>query len=218
MRVFIIGISGAIGGQLADRLRTRGTEVRGLVRTQAQQAHLRVRGHEVAVGDIVMMGVSDLATAVAGSDVIVYTAGSNGGGREVTKAVDGDGVVKALAAAGRAGVGRFILVSVFPESWRERQNGAEVEYYFAVKKDADLAVTRSDLDWVILRPSLLLDSAGRGGISLGPAELHGEISREDVALTLVELLDEPRIRRQVLELNTGSTPIREAVQANVRQA
>ncbi|MFE2640491.1 hypothetical protein ACFXKF_38140 [Streptomyces scopuliridis] len=53
-------------------------------------------------------------------------------------------------------------------------------------------------------------------MSLGPAELHGQIAREDVAVTLAELLHEPRIGRQILELNTGSTPIEEAVCANVR--
>lgn len=71
------------------------------------------------------------------------------------------------------------------------------------------------MDWVILRPSLLLDEPAAGTISLGPAEAHGEIARADVAETITELLLEPRIRSQILELNTGTTPIREAVQANV---
>lgn len=107
--------------------------------------------------------------------------------------------------------------SVLPESWRERDLGEEVEYYFAVKKDADIALSRSDLNWLILRPSLLLDGPGVGTVSLGPAELHGQIAREDVAGTLAEVLHERRIGRQILEVNTGSTPIVEAVRANVRE-
>ncbi|MEU4454149.1 NAD(P)H-binding protein [Nocardioides sp. NPDC023903] len=215
MKVFILGISGAIGAQLADKLSAGGTEVHGLVRKPAQRADLAARGVETALGELSTMSASDLARAAAGADAIVYTAGSNGGAREVTKAIDGDGVTKALEAARLAGVGRFVLVSVLPESWRERDNPDEVEYYFAVKKQADIAVTRSDLDWVILRPSLLVDDPALGTISLGPAEAHGEIARADVADTLTELLLEPRIRRQILELNTGTTPIREAVRANV---
>jgi hypothetical protein len=101
------------------------------------------------------------------------------------------------------------------ESWRERDLGEEVEYYFAVKKQADVALSRSGLNWLILRPSLLLDGPGTGTVSLGPAELHGEIARDDVAATLAELLHEPRIGRQILELDTGPTPIEEAVRANV---
>ncbi|SDK21871.1 Uncharacterized conserved protein YbjT, contains NAD(P)-binding and DUF2867 domains [Nocardioides sp. YR527] len=217
MKVFILGISGAIGTLLADKLTARGIEVRGLVRTAVQQADLAARGVETTLGELSTMSAPELAEALTGSDAIVYTAGSNGGTREVTKAIDGDGVVKALEAARLAKVNRFLLVSVLPESWRERDNPEEVEYYFAVKKQADIAVTRSDLDWVILRPSLLLDDPAVGTISLGPAEAHGEIVRADVAETLAELLHEPRIRRQILELNTGTTPIREAVRANVNK-
>ena len=215
MKVFILGISGAIGALLADKLTAGGTEVHGLVRKPAQQVDLAARGAETTLGELSTMSAAELARAASGSDAIVYTAGSNGGAREVTKAIDGDGVTKALEAARLAGVSRFVLVSVLPESWRERDNPDEVEYYFAVKKQADIAVTRSDLDWVILRPSLLVDDPALGTISLGPAEAHGEIARADVAQTLTELLLEPRIRRQILELNTGTTPIREAVRANV---
>jgi uncharacterized protein YbjT (DUF2867 family) len=215
VKVFILGISGAIGALLADKLSAGGTEVHGLVRKPAQQVDLAARGVETTLGELSTMSAAELARAASGSDAIVYTAGSNGGAREVTKAIDGDGVAKALEAARLAGVRRFVLVSVLPESWRERDNPDEVEYYFAVKKQADIAVTRSDLDWVILRPSLLVDDPALGTISLGPAEAHGEIARADVAETLTELLLEPRIRRQILELNTGTTPIREAVRANV---
>ncbi|MFI6041722.1 NAD(P)H-binding protein [Nocardia sp. NPDC051321] len=90
------------------------------------------------------------------------------------------------------------------------------EYYFTVKKEADIALSRSELNWLILRPALLLDGEGTGTVSLGPAEFHGEITRDDVAATLAELLHEPRIGRQILELDTGTTPIDKAVCANVR--
>lgn len=109
-----------------------------------------------------------------------------------------------MDAARLAGVERFVSVSVLPESWRERDLGEEVAYYFAVKKRADIALSRSDLNWLILRPSLLLDGPATGTVSLGPAEFHGEISREDVAATLAELLHEPRIGRRTW----NSTPVR----------
>ncbi|MFF2852297.1 NAD(P)H-binding protein [Streptomyces sp. NPDC058001] len=216
MDIFIVGITGGIGGLLAEELHSRGDTVHGLARRDDQQADLAARGVNARVGDIADMTVEQLAAAFGHVDAIVFSAGSNGGSREVTTAVDGDGVVKAIKAARLADVERFVLVSVLPESWRERDLGDEVEYYFAVKKGADVALSRSDLNWLILRPSLLLDDPGTGTVSLGPAELHGEIARADVATTLAELLHEPRIGRQILELNTGSTPIEEAVRANVR--
>lgn len=216
--VFIIGISGKVGGLLAQELRARGDVVRGLVRGDDQRAALAADGIEAVVGDLADMTPEALATAIGDADAIVFAAGSNGGSVEVTKAIDDEGVAKAIEAAGRAGVDRLALVSVLPESWRERDLEDEVEYYFAAKKRADVALSRSDREWLIVRPSLLVDDPGVGSVSLGPAELHDQIARADVAATLAELLHEPRIGRQILELNGGSTPIRDAVAANVRRA
>lgn len=216
MKVFIIGISGAIGGLLAEDLTSRGDVVSGVVRRDDQRADLASRDIEVRVGDIGGLTADALASMLGGFDVVVYTAGSNGGSRDVTDAVDGEGVVTALEAARRAGVTRFALVSVLPEAWRERVLDDDEEHYFAVKKLTDVAVSLSDLEWLILRPSMLVDRAGTGRVALGPAQPHDEVAREDVAATLAELLHEPRIRRQILELNAGETPIASAVQANIR--
>ena len=216
MRVFVIGISGAVGGLLATDLTGRGDVVSGLVRRDDQRAELAARGVEAHVGDIGAMTADRLASVLGGVDAVVYTAGSNGGSREVTDAVDGEGVVTALEAARLAGVRRFVLVSVLPEAWRERDLGDDEEHYFAVKKLTDVAVSQSDLDWLVLRPSMLVDRAGTGRVALGPAQPHGEIAREDVAATLAELLHEPRISRQILELDEGETPIASAVRANLR--
>ncbi len=217
MEVFIIGVTGKIGGLLAQNLLSRGNTVRGLVRRDEQQADLATQGIDAVVGNLASMGVEELAVAVGDADAIVFTAGSNGGSVAITKAIDDDGVTKAIEASLRARVHRLALVSVLPESWRERNLSDEEEYYFIAKKNADIALSRSELDWLILRPSLLTDGQGVGTVSLGPAERHGQIPRADVAETLAEMLHEPRISQQILELNCGSVPIRNAVHANVRR-
>jgi len=216
MNVFIIGMNGGVGRLLSRQLQERGDSVHGLVRQREQQAELEKEGLSTTVRDLSIMTVNELAAAFDNMDAIVFSAGSNGGSRETTKAIDGDGLEKAMKATRMAGVDRFLSVSVLPESWRERALGDDVEYYFAIKKSADVILSRSDLDWVILRPSLLTDEPGSGTVSLGPAEHHHQIAREDVARTLAELTPEPRISRQILELNAGSTPISAAVRANVR--
>lgn len=215
MKVFILGISGAVGGLLARNLVGRGDDVSGLVRRNEQRADLSTRGVDARVGEIADMTADSLTHMLSGIDAVVYTAGSNGGAREVTAAIDGEGVVTALEATRLASVNRFALVSVLPEAGRGQHLDDDEEFYFAVKKLVDVTVSVSDLDWLILRPSMLIDRAGSGRISLGPAQPHDEIAREDVAATLAELLHEPRIRRQILELNQGSTPITNAVQANI---
>lgn len=216
LNVFIIGITGKIGSLLAQILLEKGDTVRGLVRRTNQQTEFAARGIQTEVGELAGLPADQLATSFGSADVIVFSAGSNGGSREVTKAIDDDGVARTIEAAGKAGVRRVILVSVLPESWRERNLSEDEEYYFAAKKKADILLSRSDLDWIILRPSLLVDDPGVGTVSMGPAEFHGQIAREDVAAALAELLHEPRIGRQILELNEGSTSIHEAVIANIR--
>jgi uncharacterized protein YbjT (DUF2867 family) len=216
LRVFIFGISGGVGRLLTRNLTDRGDLVSGLVRRDDQRAELAAQGIDAYVGEITDLTADSLTLMISGFDAVVYAAGSNGGAREVTAAIDGDGVLKALEATSRAGVKRFALLSVLPEAERGRHVDDAKEYYFAVKKLIDVTVSESDLDWLILRPSMLVDRAGTGAIALGPAQPHDEIPREDVAATLTELLHEPRIRRQILELNQGSTPIAAAVRANLR--
>ncbi|PTR21194.1 putative NAD(P)-binding protein [Rhodococcus sp. OK519] len=211
MNIFIIGITGRIGRLLTDHLTDRGDTVRGLTRSTRDQAEFAAAGIDTHVADLGAMTPQEVAAAVADADVIVFAAGSNGGGRSVTEAVDRDGVTKTIEAAHLAGVRRVALVSVFPEAWRERQLPADEEYYFAAKKEAEVALTHSNLDWLILRPSLLADDAGTGLIALGPAEAHGQISRGDVASTLAQILHEPRINRQILELDNGDMRIDVAV-------
>ncbi|MDQ0734869.1 uncharacterized protein YbjT (DUF2867 family) [Arthrobacter agilis] len=124
-------------------------------------------------------------------------------------------VERCLVAAESADVRRFVLVSVSPEAWRERHLSDDEDYYFAAKKTVEVHVTRSALDWLILRPSLLTDGPGEGRVFLGPAAEHHQISRHDVADVLAELLRHPTLSRRILELDRGSTPIIEAVGACV---
>lgn len=217
MKIFIIGITGAVGGLLAHNLLVRGDAVHGLVRRPDRRAELESSGVSVHLGDLATMAEEELAAALGDADTVVFAAGSNAGSTDATRTIDGDGVELAILAAARAGVRRFALLSVLPEAWRERNLSPEEEEYFAVKKRADIALSRSDLDWLILRPSLLVDDPGVGTVSLGAAELHGQITRQDVAGVLAGLLHEPRIGRQILELNEGTTPIAEAVRANIRR-
>lgn len=213
MKVFIIGVTGGVGGLLANELLARGDAVSGLVRRAEQSAALDGLGVATHVGDIATLAPASLASMVREHDAVVFAAGSNGGPAGMTDAVDGVGLGTALAAAEEADVPRFLSVSVMPEAWRERQLSDDEEHYFAVKKRGDVLVSRSLLDWVILRPSLLHDGPGTGAVSLGAAEHHREIARADVAATLAALLHAPRIRRRIIELDQGSIAIEHAARA-----
>ena len=215
MKVFVIGLTGGVGSLAARSLQERGDSVSGLVRRAGQRDELVAAGVDATLGDLTTITPAELAGLVRGADAILFTAGAGGAGAEATSAIDGAGVDTAIEAARIAGVRRFLLVSVFPEAWRERNLGPGFDHYIAVKKGADVALTGSGLDWVVLRPAVLLDEPGRGTVALGPAQIHTEVTRRDVADTLVALLHEPRVSRQILELARGATPIADAVVAAV---
>ena len=86
-----------------------------------------------------------------------------------------------------------------------------------VKRQADVHLTGSDLDWVIVRPGALTNDPGTGRVRIGMAIPYGEVSRDDLATVLVELIHMPRIRRTILELTGGETPITEALECAVRE-
>lgn len=214
LRIFIIGIAGGIGRRLAEQLADAGDEPVGLVRRPEQAEALAATGIRTVRGDLVAMSVDDLATAVHGCDAVVFSAGAGGkGGDEATTRVDGDGPGKLAAAAKRAGVRRFVLVSVFPEAWRERRMNASFEHYMVEKKKAETQLVLTDLDWLIVRPSALTNEPGTGRVDLGLARFHTKIARDDVAATIVELLRSPGLKGLILELTGGDTAIRESVGA-----
>lgn len=214
MNVFVIGIAGGVGRRIAEQLATAGEKPTGLVRRPEQVEALAVSGIEAVQGDLVAMSVDELAEAMRGSDAIVFSAGA--GGKEddaATTRIDGDGPAKLAAAAERAGVRRFVLVSVFPEAWRERRMDASFEHYMVEKKKAETQLVLTDLDWLIVRPSALTNESGTGRVDLGLAKVHEQITRDDVATTIVALLRTPELNRLILEVTGGAVPISEAVEA-----
>lgn len=212
MKVIIVGVTGGVGLRVARRLAAQGHQVTGMVRRSEQADKLKREGIAAVVGDVATDTVATLADLVRGHDVVMFTAGAGGrDGPEATIAVDGDGPSKVTAAMKVAGVSRFYLVSVFPEAWRERRMDEDFEQYMVEKKKAETQITLTDLDWVILRPSALINEPGVGTVDLGLAKVHREIRRDDVADTLIALMERPAIRRAILEVTGGEMPIAEAV-------
>ena len=212
MKVFVIGIAGGLGSRLARLLTSAGDQVDGLHRRPEQGERLAADGIHATSGDLTRLDAPALAELLDGADVLVFAAGAGGaGGAATISAIDGEGLSTAIEAARLAGTRRLVLVSVFPEAWRGLEVSDTFEHYIAVKKKADAELAATDLDWVILRPAALTDEPGTGLISLAPALVHTQVSRDDVAATLAGLVRTPEIHHRILELTEGPTPITDAV-------
>jgi uncharacterized protein YbjT (DUF2867 family) len=214
MKVFIVGIAGGTGSRVASLLAKQGDKVSGLYRRPEQISLLQAAGASGVLGDLATISEQELASAANGADVIVFTAGAGEQDNDsMTDAVDGDGVRKAIEAARLSSISKLLLVSVFPEAWRERNMPKSFEHYMAVKKRADVELVHSKLEWIILRPSALTNEPGTGSVSLSAAEIHTVISRDDVATTIATLLHSPRVQNTILEVTAGGTTIASAVAA-----
>lgn len=217
MRVFIVGIAGGVGSRLARLLTAAGDRVDGLYRRSEQGERLATEDIHATHGDLTRLSASALAALLHDTDVLVFAAGAGGeGGTAATTAIDGTGLTTAIEAARLAGIRRLLLLSVFPEAWRHRDMPDTFEHYIDVKKKADAELAATDLDWTILRPAALTDDAGTGRISLSPALIHTDITRDDVAATLAELVHAPQIHHHILELTQGPEPIADAVRRQNR--
>lgn len=216
MKVFQIGAGGGVGRRLSTLLTARGDQVSGMHRRPEQAAGIAATGAEPVTGDLIADSVDELAATLRGHDAVVFSAGAHGTGQDQTTLIDGEGLVKAATAAAAAGVQRFVLVSVFPDAARGGELGPGFEHYMRVKKTADVHLTNTDLDWLIVRPGTLLDAPGDGLVTAGPAIEYGDVHRDNVAAFIDAALHEPRLSRVIVELTDGVTPAAEAVQTLVR--
>jgi nucleoside-diphosphate-sugar epimerase len=209
--IFIVGSAGKVGLRLVKKLTSKGHVVNGLYRHDEQSSLLKDNGAIPIKGSLTTLTATELSEKMAGNDVVIFTAGAGGAGIELTNAIDGAGLELSVNAAKLAGIRRFILVSVFPEAARNKGLSEGFENYISVKKTADAYLVASDLDWVILRPGTLTDEKGSGKITADLAIIYGSVTRDDVAMTLAELIDQPSVNHKIIELTQGETPIALAI-------
>ncbi len=211
MKTLVIGGAGGVGRRLTALLTADGDTVSGLHRGAAQSGAVEAAGGTSVLFDLVDQTTEELAALLAGHDAVVFAAGAHGTGRDQTTLIDGRGLEKAADAARQAGVRRFVLVSVFPDAGRSAETNAGFEHYMSVKKAADVQLTSSDLDWLVVRPGTLTDDTGTGTVRAGWAVPYGDVTRDDVAAFIAAALHEPRLHHVVVELTEGDTPVDAAV-------
>ncbi|MFF4604183.1 NAD(P)H-binding protein [Streptomyces sp. NPDC001339] len=216
MRIVIAGGHGQIALRLERLLAERGDEVAGVIRRTEQAGDVLAAGAEPVVCDLESASVEDLARHLAGADAAVFAAGAGAGSGAARKDTVDRGAAALFAdAAEAAGVRRFLVVSSMGAD-REPPAGTDPVFaaYLRAKGAADADVrARAGLDWTILRPGRLTDDPGTGLVTLADTTGRDDVTRDDVAAVLVELLDEPRTIGRTLELIGGNVPIPEAVRA-----
>jgi nucleoside-diphosphate-sugar epimerase len=149
MRVFVAGASGAIGTRLVPQLVDRGHEVIGTSRSTEKAEHLRALGAEPISLDLLDRAAVRRVVLEAGPDAIVHQATalaeltfSRNFDRTFaqTNRLRTDGTDALLAAAGEAGVDRFVAQSF--ASFRTAREGGPVKTEDDPLDPAPVATTR----------------------------------------------------------------------------
>ncbi|WP_181775925.1 SDR family oxidoreductase [Amycolatopsis pittospori] len=215
MRVVIAGGHGQIALKLEKLLAERGDQAVGIVRNPDHVADLEAIGAEAVVLDLEKSDVDAVAKVLEGADAAIFSAGAGpGSGTDRKDTVDRAAAELFAAASEQAGVRRHIQVgSMGADKWETADVSPDFRIYLKAKKAAEDDLRARDLEWTILRPGQLTNDEGTGSIRIEEATGRGPIPRQDVAATLVALLDNPSTAGRVLEAISGDTAISQAVSA-----
>jgi uncharacterized protein YbjT (DUF2867 family) len=202
--ILIAGGTGKLGTCITELLTARGLKVRILTREPLRARHLKSDLVEIVSGDVRDPAV--LQRAVAGATTVVSAIqGFSGRGGDSPSTVDWEGNRALIHAAGEAGVGHFILVSV---------QGASADHpmdLHRMKYRAERELQASRLAWTIIRPTAFMetwiDLIGRPLLQTGKTRIFGRgrnpinfVSIHDVA-RLVELaVADPALRGALVEI------------------
>ncbi|HEX6259109.1 MAG TPA: NAD(P)H-binding protein, partial [Woeseiaceae bacterium] len=158
MRILLLGASGFIGSAVLARLVQEGHDVRAVARR---------RGDELPQVQWIHLDIARTTTVPAwrahadGVDAVVNCAGVLQDGRgDSTRGVHVDAVDALYRACEEAGVRRVVHLSAI---------GADRESlsaFSATKKQGEEVLQARDLDWVILRPSVVVGRPAYGGSAL----------------------------------------------------
>jgi uncharacterized protein YbjT (DUF2867 family) len=212
-RIAIVGGHGKIARLLIPLLVDRGHLPVALVRNPDYAAELEGMGAEVTILDIEQASADDFAEAFTGADGVVFAAGGGPDGNvERKRTVDLGGSVKSIDAATTTGARRFVQISAISVDAPVSPDAGEVwTAYVEAKRDADIALRGSDLDWTIVRPGGLTDDEPTGRITLAGKVDRGQIPRADVAALIAAVLDDPATIGKQWEVVGGDTPIPDAI-------
>lgn len=203
MTTLILGATGHMAGIVARRLLAQGKPVRVMARAPEKLADLTKAGAEVIAGDL--RDPASLARACAGASAALSAVTAFASkGSNTARAVDLEGNLALIAAARAAGVGRFVLISIY---------GARPDHpldLWRYKYAAEQALKASGMPYTIVRPrafmELFLDlvagpvAQGKPAMILGPGvNPVNWISVEDVATYAQIGLERPDALGQTIE-------------------
>lgn len=202
--VLIAGANGTTGKKIVDLLKaSQYFNPIAMIRDEDQASQFKKDNVEYVIADL----EEDLAHTVKNIDKVVFAAGS--GGKKVVE-VDQEGAKRLIDVSKMAKVKKFVMLSSMGADHPEKADG--LKDYLKAKQNADEHLKSSGLNYTIVRPGALTNDKGTGKIKLDKTlNMEGEISRADVAETLVRTLSDDIANKATFEILKGDLTISQAL-------
>ena len=202
--VLVVGANGTTGKKIVQLLKS--SQYFNPIAMVRQQKHMEAFKNE-EVDTVKADLTKDLTRAIECVDKIVFAAGSKG--KNVIE-VDQEGAKRLIDVSKMANIKKFVMLSSMGADQPEAAD--DLQPYMKAKQNADEHLRNSGLKYVIVRPGTLKDSEGNGKIELeNKLNKIGEISRSDVAQTLVRVLHDEAPYNTTFEILDGTTSIGDAL-------
>jgi uncharacterized protein YbjT (DUF2867 family) len=206
--VLVAGASGRAGRYVVQRLKEQGIPFRAMTRSRAE-AEKRL-GPDFAGVDWVECDVrnpAQVAAAMRGVTRVISVIGANQvGGDNSAEFVDYGGVKNLVDAAAAERVERFVLLTAIGVTDPQHPFNKATKGALGWRYKGEEYLRSSGLDYTIVRPGgLVNEPAGQKGLRLEQGDnwrplLRSTLSRDDLALVLIESLRQPGARNVTFEL------------------
>lgn len=193
MKLLVLGATGEIGEAVLKAAASAGHDVTAFVRSPDKLGDIRSQ-IQVIQGDLT--DAAAIASVMSGSDAVISAIGSSPDKAQLD--APATAVRHVLAAMGEAGVRRFVGLAggaVKVPGERKPFSGRITTTIVRLlarnvveaKQREFEVVSRSDLDWTMVRPPRVVDGETTGRVEIGPT-LHGfQVTRGDLATAMVTL-------------------------------
>ncbi|WP_040248924.1 SDR family oxidoreductase [Psychroserpens mesophilus] len=203
--ILVAGATGTTGKKVIQLLKSsQYFEPIAMIRNENQKAQFEAQHIKTVFGDL----EKEVSHTLQNIDKVVFAAGS--GGKKVVE-VDQEGAKKMIRASEDSNIKKFVMLSSMGADNPEESN--DLFEYLKAKHNADEYLKSSNLKYTIVRPGSLTNEKGTGKIKLSKSlNEFGEISRDDVAQTLVRSLHDDAPNLTTFEILKGDTLIGKALE------
>jgi putative NADH-flavin reductase len=204
MKIAVFGATGPTGREVVAQALAEGDEVTAYVRSPTK---LGITDHRLTMVQGELSDSAQVERAISGADAVVSTLGPRGGSKHKPLT---QGMQNIVAAMDKLGVRRIVVTSTLSVKDQNDKRGLTARALvflvkFAMRSAYDEIIgvaetlRASDLDWTILRMTMLNNKPKSGKVKAGYLGRGGRtafVARADIADFILECLRERKYVRQ----------------------